>query len=375
MASPPKRHRGVFFYVHLAESHSPLITVTVKVENKLFKNNKVEGIGMPAFKALVINKVDNDIVSETKQLELSDLPEGELLIKVAYSSVNYKDALASLANGGIVKSYPFVPGIDLAGTVVTSDDERFRAGDEILVTGFGLGVSHYGGYSEYARVPAEWAIKLPAGLSMKEAMILGTAGFTAALSVYELQQNGVHPEDGPILVTGATGGVGSVAAAIAAKLGYEVVASTGKLDKREYLLGLGVKRVVSREELIPASKSKQVLDKQLWAGAIDCVGGETLSSLLPQIKYGGVVAASGLTGGAGLSITVYPFILRGVRLIGIDSVMAGMEIRRKIWALLASEYKPSMLDEVCLEIGLDQVSEQVAILLNGQAKGRTIVKL
>lgn len=328
---------------------------------------------MSSFKALVINKVENEIIANTQQLDLNDLPQGELLIKVAYSSVNYKDALACLPNGGIVKSYPFVPGIDLAGTVVSSEDERFQKGDEIVVTGFGLGVNHFGGFSEYARVPAEWTIKLPQGLSMKEAMILGTAGFTAALSVYELVQNGIRPEDGPILVTGATGGVGSIAAAIAAKLGYEVAASTGKLDKQQYLLDLGVKRILPREELL--SGSKQPLDKQIWAGAIDCVGGETLTAVLSQLKYGGAVAASGLTGGAGLSMTVYPFIIRGVRLIGIDSVMAGMEIRCKIWALLADAYKPSMLGELFSEISLDQVSDQVATLLNGQAKGRAIVKL
>ncbi|MGO4694129.1 oxidoreductase [Paenibacillus sp. 2TAB26] len=328
---------------------------------------------MSSFKALVINKVENEIIANTQQLDLNDLPQGELLIKVAYSSVNYKDALACLPNGGIVKSYPFVPGIDLAGTVVSSEDERFQEGDEIVVTGYGLGVNHFGGFSEYARVPAEWTIKLPQGLSMKEAMILGTAGFTAALSVYELVQNGIRPEDGPILVTGATGGVGSIAAAIAAKLGYEVAASTGKLDKQQYLLDLGVKRILPREELL--SGSKQPLDKQIWAGAIDCVGGETLTAVLSQLKYGGAVAASGLTGGAGLSMTVYPFIIRGVRLIGIDSVMAGMEIRSKIWALLADAYKPSMLGELFWEISLDQVSHQVATLLNGQAKGRAIVKL
>lgn len=328
---------------------------------------------MSSFRALVINKIDNEMIAETKQMVVGDLPAGELLIQVAYSSVNYKDALACSGNGGIVKSYPFIPGIDLAGTVVSSGNENFRAGDQVVATGYGLGVSHFGGYSEYARIPAEWALKLPSGLSMKEAMILGTAGFTAALSVYELQHNGVRPEDGPILVTGATGGVGSVAAAIAAKLGYEVAASTGKPDKHQYLLGLGVKRILPREEL--EVDSKRALDRQLWAGAIDCVGGKTLSSLLPQMQYGGVVAASGLTGGSELSMTVFPFIIRGVRLIGIDSVMAGMEIRKKVWELLAGAYKPHMLDELCEEIGLEQVSEQVDILLAGRSKGRKVVKL
>lgn len=328
---------------------------------------------MTSFKALVINQINGQVVGETKLMEAADLPEGELLIQVSYSSVNYKDALACLANGGVVKSYPFIPGIDLAGTIVTSEDERFQPGDQVVVTGYGLGVSHFGGYSEFARVPAEWALKLPPGLSMKEAMILGTAGFTAALSIYELQQNGVRPEDGPILVTGATGGVGSVAAAIAAKLGYEVAASTGKPDKHAYLHGLGVKRILSREEL--AAVKKRALDKQLWAGAIDCVGGETLAGLLPQMQYGGVVAASGLTGGSGLSLTVFPFIIRGVRLIGIDSVMVGMEKRSRVWELLAGSYKPQFLNELCNEIGLEQVMEQTALLLKGQSMGRTVVRL
>jgi len=328
---------------------------------------------MSSFKALVIDKTENEIVAEIKHIGINDLPEGELLIRVAYSSVNYKDALAFTAGGGIVKNYPFIPGIDLAGTVESSESEHFHEGDQVVVTGYGLGVNHFGGYSEYARVPAAWALKLSGGLSAIEAMILGTAGFTAALSVYELQQNGIRPEDGPILVTGASGGVGSVAAAIAAKLGYEVEASTGKPDMHPYLLGLGVTRILSREEL--AGGSKRALDKQLWAGAIDCVGGNTLSSLLPRMQYGGVVAASGLTGGAELSTTVFPFIIRGIRLIGIDSVMAGMEKRRKVWELLAGDYKPHRLEELCEEIGLEQVSGKVGILLKGQSKGRSIVKL
>ncbi|RCW47976.1 oxidoreductase [Paenibacillus prosopidis] len=328
---------------------------------------------MTSFKALIINNINNEVIAETQLIELKDLPEGELTIQVAYSSVNYKDALACTANGNIVQSYPFIPGIDLAGVVVDSRHEQFEPGDEVIVTGYGLGVSHFGGFSEYARVPAEWALKLPQGLSLKEAMILGTAGFTAALSVLELQQNGIRPEDGPVLVTGAAGGVGSIAAAIAAKLGYEVVASTGKQDMHGYLLGLGVKRILSREEL--AAGSKRALDKQLWAGAIDCVGGQTLSSIMPKIKYGGVVAASGLTGGSELAMTVFPFIIRGVRLIGIDSVMAGLDKREKIWKLLAGAYKPLMLEDLYEEISMEQVSERVGIILKGQSRGRTLVKL
>ncbi|MBD2871332.1 oxidoreductase [Paenibacillus arenilitoris] len=328
---------------------------------------------MSTFKALVVDKRENEVVARTRELELNDLPEGELLVRVAYSGVNYKDALAFKVKGNIVRSYPFIPGIDLAGTVVTSESERFRAGDEIVVTGYGLGVSHFGGFSEFARVPAEWAVKLPEGLTPKEAMIYGTAGFTAALSVFELQENGIRPSDGPILVTGASGGVGSAAAAIAAKLGYEVIASSGKPDMHAWLLSLGVVRIITREEL--TAGSGKALGKQLWAGAIDCVGGETLSAIMPSMMYGGVVAASGLTGGSELAMTVFPFILRGVRLIGIDSVMSGMEKRRKVWELLGGAYKPSMLEKLGEEISLEQLSGQVERMLQGQSRGRKIVKL
>ncbi|WP_028612814.1 YhdH/YhfP family quinone oxidoreductase [Paenibacillus harenae] len=328
---------------------------------------------MSTFKALVVNKSDNEVEAEIKEIGLSDLPEGDLLIKVAYSSVNFKDALACIKDGNIVQNYPIIPGIDLAGTVVTSESGQFQPGDKIIVTGFGLGVSHFGGFSKYARVPAEWALKLPDGLTMREAMILGTAGLTAALSLFELQQNGIQPEDGPILVTGTSGGVGSIAAGIAAKLGYRVTASTGKPDMHEILLEAGVQQFLSREELL--TDAKRALSKQQWAGAIDCVGGRTLSSILPSMRYGGVVAASGLTGGTELAMTVYPFIIRGVRLIGIDSVMVSKEKRAKIWELLASVYKPPMLERLSEEISLEQISERVGLMLKGRSRGRTVVKL
>lgn len=328
---------------------------------------------MESFKALVVDKVNNEAVPSTGQMNVRDLPEGDLLIKVAYSSVNYKDALACTTNGNIVKNYPFVPGIDLAGVVVSSGNDQFQEGDQVVITGYKLGVSHFGGFSEYARVPSEWAVKLPGNLTLKEAMIIGTAGFTAALSVLELQQNGVRPDSGPTLVTGATGGVGSIAVAILAKLGYEVVASTGKEDMKDYLLGLGARRVISREEL--DSGEKPALGKQLWAGAVDCVGGKTLSSILSTLQYGGTVAASGLTGGTELAATVFPFILRGIRLIGIDSVFAGMSRRIKVWELLSSEFKPVMLDRMCEEISLEQVPDYVPIILKGQSRGRLVVKL
>jgi acrylyl-CoA reductase (NADPH) len=328
---------------------------------------------MLSFKALVVEKIENEFLVQSRTLQQDDLPEGDLFIKVAYSSMNFKDALACSANGNIVKSYPFVPGIDLAGTVVTSGNERFKEGDEVLLTGFGLGVAHFGGFSEYERVPSQWTLKLPDHLSLREAMIIGTAGFTAALSILELEENGVGTAAGPILVTGATGGVGSMSVAILAKLGYEVVASTRKSEMSDYILKLGASRVMMRTELI--KDPIRALDKQLWAGAIDCVGGQTLASLLPSIQYGGMVAACGMTGGTELTTSVFPFILRGIRLVGIDSVQTNMIRREKVWEKLASVYKPSLLDSMAKEITLEHVAECVPVILAGKSRGRIVVKL
>jgi len=328
---------------------------------------------MNRIKALVIDRVGNQVKAECRTIGSDELPAGDLLVRVAYSSLNYKDALACTEGGNIVKSYPFVPGIDLAGTVVSCDSGRFQAGDEVIVTGYGLGVSHYGGYAEYARIPSEWALKLPRELSLKEAMIYGTAGFTAALSVMELQISGVGPGDGPVLVTGASGGVGTMAVAMLAKLGYEVTASTGKTDMEEELIRLGAARVISREALIP--ERQRPLDTQRWAGAVDCVGGRTLAAILPSLQYGGAVAASGLTGGTELAATVFPFILRGVRLIGIDSVMVGMDKRIAVWAKLASAFKPAGLSDMAEEITLEELPARVPLMLGGQSRGRVVVKL
>ncbi|MFC4599810.1 oxidoreductase [Cohnella hongkongensis] len=329
---------------------------------------------MDTFRALVVNRTqDGSHECEVGLLKNEQLPQGELLVRVAYSSLNYKDALAAAPDGNIVKGYPFVPGIDLAGTVVSSEDGRYREGDAILATGYGLGVAHYGGYAEYARIPADWAIPLPDGLTLKEAMIYGTAGFTAALSVRALQDNGVVPEGGPVLVTGATGGVGSVATAVLAKLGYEVTASTGKPEAKEELLGLGARSVIDRAELTPASL--RPLDKQRWSGVVDCVGGRSLAAILAGVKYGGTVAASGLTGGTDLPATVFPFILRGVRLIGIDSVFVPLPARRRTWELLASEYRPAKLHELSSEIPLEGVPAAMAAMLAGKSRGRIVVKL
>lgn len=322
-----------------------------------------------SFRALVVNKTEEAFTVGIQGLAMDDLPPGEVTIRVAYSSVNYKDGLASIPNGKIVRSYPFVPGIDMAGTVVASQDARFREGDEVLVTGYELGVSHYGGFSEFARVPADWVVPLPNGLSMKEAMLVGTAGLTAALSIYRLEENGLAPEKGPVLVTGATGGVGSMAVAMLAKRGYHVIASTGKEAEYDYLRRLGAQEVLSRQELIP--EKIRPLDKQHWAAAVDPVGGKGLAYILSSTKYGGSVAVSGLTGGTDFAGTVFPFILRGVNLLGIDSAYCPMDVRVELWKRIAGEWKPTHLDEIGNEITLDDLPETLSSILKGEVRGRT----
>jgi acrylyl-CoA reductase (NADPH) len=325
------------------------------------------------FKAFVVDKIDDTVTTETRLITMGDLPKGEVLIQVCYSSLNYKDALACEPNGNIIKEYPFVPGIDLAGIVVSSEDNQFQEGDEVLVTGYELGVSHYGGFSQYARVSSKWVVKLPQGLTLKESMIIGTAGFTAALSVHELQQGGIRPEKGPILVTGSTGGVGSISIAILSKLGYELTASTGKEDMKEYLMKLGAARIISRVEINP--DKQRTLDKQIWAGVIDCVGGKSLSYIISSTQYEGTIAISGLTGGIELNTNVLPFILRGIRLIGIDSVNTSMVKRKIIWSQLASDLKPLHLDQMYTEISLEQIQDILPAIIKGESRGRVIVKL
>lgn len=326
------------------------------------------------FNALIVNKQEEQFTVEIKQLKLTDLPNGEVLIRVHYSSVNYKDSLATIPNGNIVNTYPFVPGIDLAGVVVSSEDARFRVGDEVIATSYEIGVTHFGGYSEYARIPAQWVVPVPKGLTLKEAMIIGTAGFTAALSVWHLQENNSSPEKGKVLVTGATGGVGSFAVSILSTLGFNVEASTGKESEQAYLKKIGANTIVSREEVYDGKI--RALGKQKWAAAVDPVGGEPLASLLSQIQYGGSVAVSGLTGGTKLPTTVFPFILRGVNLLGIDSVNCPMETRLKIWNRLATDFKPKKLEELIQqEVTLEQLPDVLPTLLKGQARGRILVKL
>lgn len=326
------------------------------------------------FNALVVRKEEDQFSVNIEKLLLQDLPEGEVLISVRYSSVNYKDSLASIPNGNIVRSYPFVPGIDLAGVVVSSRDIRFKEGDEVIATSYGIGVSHYGGYSQYVRVPADWIVPLPVGLTLKEAMIIGTAGFTAALSVQRLEENGLTPNQGNVLVTGATGGVGSFAVAILAKLGYTVEASTGKESEHEYIKKIGAHSVLSREDVY--SGKIPALGKQRWIAAVDPVGGEPLAALLSQMQYGGSVAVSGLTAGTKVPTSVFPFILRGVNLLGIDSVECPMDKRLTIWNRLATDFKPANLEDlVQQEVTLEELPATLPTLLKGEARGRTIVKL
>lgn len=325
------------------------------------------------FRALLAMKEEEKVTTKVVEREKSDLPEGDVTIEVAYSSVNYKDGLATNAKAKVVRDYPIVPGIDLAGKVTSSNDDRYKEGDHVIVTSYELGVAHDGGFSEYARVPGDWVVPLPEGMSLREAMTFGTAGFTAALSVHRLEQNGLTPDDGPVLVSGATGGVGSMAVAMLAKKGYHVVGSTGKESEHDYLKSIGAKEVISREEVTP--EKVRPLQKQTWAAAVDPVGGKPLASVLASIQYGGSVAVSGLTAGVEVPTTVMPFILRGVDLLGIDSVYCPMEMRKQVWDRLATDLKPDQMNEIENEISLEQLPQTLEDILQNKVKGRTIVKM
>ncbi|SET13755.1 acryloyl-CoA reductase [Paenibacillus sp. NFR01] len=328
------------------------------------------------FQALVVDRQDTP-ESQTvsvRQLPWEQLPDGEVLIKVAYSSVNYKDGLASIPTGNIVRSYPMIPGIDLSGTVVSSADPRFREGQEVIATSYAIGVSHFGGYSEYARVSADWVVPLPEGLTLREAMIYGTAGLTAALSIEALERHGAAPDKGSVLVTGATGGVGGAAIAMLAAKGYRVVAGTGRPEESGYLTGLGAAEIISREEV--GTGEGKPLDKQLWQAAVDSVGGGPLAAVLSKIAYGGAVAASGLTAGTAVPTTVMPFILRGVSLLGIDSVNCPMELRERVWKRMAGDLKPARLDLlVDREITLNDLPAALQDILKSNTRGRVLVRL
>jgi acrylyl-CoA reductase (NADPH) len=313
-------------------------------------------------------KVEGRVVSAT----LDELSAGDVVIRTVASSVNYKDALAGTGAGKIIRRFPLIGGIDVAGTVASSADSRFREGDPVLVTGYDLGVGHDGGYAEFVRVPADWVVAIPAGLSPQDAMAIGTAGFTAALSLVDMEVNGLRPGQGPVIVTGATGGVGSVAVQLAAVGGYQITALTGKDHEHDFLRSLGAKEVLSRNGLQMGTKP---LEKALWAGAVDAVGGETLAWLTRTMMQNGCIASSGLTGGTELRTTVLPFILRGVKLLGIDSAMCPQAKRQEVWRRLATDLKPDGLGKIVREIGLDDLPAAFATLLEGKALGRFVVRM
>ena len=326
------------------------------------------------FKALVVEKcADKTFVREIRQRSLADLPEGDLLVRVHYSSLNYKDALSATGHPGVTRQFPHTPGIDAAGEVVWCGSGMFVAGEQVIVTGYDLGMETDGGWGGYIRIPSAWAVRLPAGLTLRESMALGTAGFTAALSVQKLAQAGVKPADGEVLVTGATGGVGSIAVAILARAGYQVVAATGKLADEAFLRHLGAAEVIAREQ-VTAGADRPMM-KERWAGAVDVVGGETLAAILKSTRHGGAVTCCGLVGSTDLPMNVYPFILRGVSLIGIDSVNCPDDTRRQVWEKLAGDWKPERLEEMVTEVSLQGLEEKIPAILAGQVRGRVVVKL
>lgn len=328
---------------------------------------------METFRALVARQDEDRITASVETLASSDLPPGEVTIRVLYSSVNFKDALAMTPGGGVVRNYPVVPGIDLTGEVVESQSPDFAVGDPVLAHGYQIGTGHHGGYAEYARLPADQVVALGA-LSPREGAAIGTAGFTAAMSVQALMDWGVTPEDGPIVVTGASGGVGTVSVDLLAAAGYRVVASTGKTQAGERLKKLGAAEVIGRLPADPDAKPRP-LAKTRWAGGVDCVGGATLADVLSAVDYRGAVAASGLTGGPALHTTVMPFILRGIALLGMDSVQLPIGPRRQLWARLGDSLRPRHLDEITTEIDVKDVVSVLDQLRDGAFTGRAVVRV
>jgi len=325
------------------------------------------------FNALVVNKdAESGKTSATiEQISTDQLPEGNVVVNVEYSTVNYKDGLCIGPGGGLVREYPHVPGIDFAGTVESSDDARYGAGDSVVLTGWRVGEVHWGGYAKKARVNADWLVPLPNGLSSRQAMAVGTAGFTAMLAVMALEDHGLKPGQGPVLVTGAAGGVGSVATAILANLGYEVAAVTGRPETEDYLRDLGATQIVPREEI--NETVKRPLERETWAGCVDAVGGDMLARVLGQMKYGGSVSAVGLAGGAGLPATVIPFLLRGVSLLGIDSVMQPYDNRLRAWERIAKDLPMDKLEAMIHPATLGDLPALGKDILKGQVKGRVVV--
>lgn len=327
---------------------------------------------MTTFPAYRIFEQDGKSAGRFVDLTLGDLDPGEVVIQAHYSSVNYKDALAATGAGKVIRRFPCVGGIDVSGVVASSTAPRFKAGDEVLVTGYDMGVAHDGGFSGYVRVPADWVVPLPQGLTLFEAMALGTAGFTAALSIHRLEQNDLAPENGKVIVTGATGGVSSLGIQMLAQRGYHVVALTGKDSEHEYLKSIGASEVLSRKDLVLGTRP---MEKALWAGALDSVGGDTLGWLTRTMQQNGVIASFGNTGGFELHTTVLPFILRGVRLVGVDSAATAMLLRHQIWQRLAGDLRPRQLEQVAQSVPFSELPQVFPLLLQGKMRGRRVVEI
>jgi len=327
---------------------------------------------MATFKAIRIDKAEKGQTVALVDFDENDLMEGDVTVKVAWSTINYKDGLALTGKAPVVRRFPMIPGIDLAGTVEASSNPAWKAGDQVILNGFGLGETHVGAYGEKARVKGEWLVPLPAGMTGRDAMAIGTAGYTAMLAVMALEHQGLTPDRGPVVVTGAAGGVGSVAIAVLAKLGYRVIASTGRPQEAAYLRDLGAAEVIERGEL---TGTPRALGKERWAGGIDTVGSATLANVLSMTSYGGAVAACGLAGGMDLPTSVAPFILRGVCLLGIDSVMCPLKRRREAWNRLASDLDRGKLAAMTSEVGLGQVQDFGSAILEGRVRGRIVVKI
>jgi len=324
------------------------------------------------FRAIRIDKADKGTTTALAQFDEAELMEGDVTVRVEWSTLNYKDGLAVTGRAPVVRRFPMIAGIDLAGTVEQSSHPQWKAGDKVICTGWGMGETQLGAYAEKARVKGDWLVRVPDGMSTREAMAIGTAGFTAMLAVLALEKHGLTRKDGPVVVTGAAGGVGSVASAVLSKLGYHVIASTGRMSEAGYLRDLGAAEVIDRSELSGPAKP---LAKERWAGGIDSVGSTTLANVLSMTKYAGAVAACGLAAGMDLPSSVAPFILRGVCLLGIDSVMCPIELRKAAWSRLASDLDRGKLAEITHEIGLDQVIDAGVKILAGQVRGRIVVKI
>jgi NADPH2:quinone reductase len=325
------------------------------------------------FRAYRIFEQDGKSQGRFVDLSLADLDPGEVVIRAHYSGVNYKDALAATGAGRVIRRFPCVGGVDVSGVVESSSDARFNPGDEVLVTGYGMGVEHDGGYAEYVRVPADWVVPLPQGLTLFDAMALGTAGFTAALSIHRLEQNELAPEKGKVVVTGATGGVGSLAVQMLSQLGYQVVAVTGKINEHDYLKSLGASEILPRDEI--DLHGGRALEKAQWAGALDAVGGDTLAWLTRSMRQDGAIASFGNAGGVELHTTVFPFILRGVKLLGVDSAATAMPLRREIWRRLAGELRPAALERVAQSVPFAELPAVFPRLLRGGMRGHCVVDI